>query len=132
MIKSIPAGPDKDYLRDNLQDAKWFLKSLQTRHDTLLKVATKIVEVQKDFLELGPEAMKPLILADIAEQVTSMSPQYLGNQSQILGDTTWFVRTEILLLFTRGHCRRRRGIQHSNSSVNPQGYRGREPPQTVE
>jgi RNA polymerase sigma-54 factor len=45
------------------------LKSLQTRHDTLLKVATKIIEVQKDFLELGPEAMKPLILADIAEQV---------------------------------------------------------------
>ena len=69
MIKSVPAGPDKDYLRDNLQDAKWFLKSLQTRHDTLLKVATKIIEVQKDFLELGPEAMKPLILADIAEQV---------------------------------------------------------------
>ena len=45
------------------------MKSLQTRHDTLLKVATKIIEVQKDFLELGPEAMKPLILADIAEQV---------------------------------------------------------------
>ncbi len=69
MIKSVPAGPDKDYLRDNLQEAKWFLKSLETRHDTLLKVATKIIEVQKDFLELGPEAMKPLILADIAEQV---------------------------------------------------------------
>ena len=69
MIKTVPAGPDKDYLRDNLQDAKWFLKSLQTRHDTLLKVATKIIEVQKDFLEQGPEAMKPLILADIAEQV---------------------------------------------------------------
>ena len=69
LIKSIPSGPDKDYLRDNLQEAKWFLKSLQTRHDTLLKVASKIVEVQKDFLEHGPEAMKPLILADIAEQV---------------------------------------------------------------
>lgn len=69
MIKSVPSGPDKDYLRDNLQEAKWFLKSLQTRHDTLLKVATKIIEVQKDFLEFGPEAMKPLILADIAEQV---------------------------------------------------------------
>ena len=69
MIKTVPAGPDKDYLRDNLQDAKWFLKSLQTRHDTLLKVATKIIEVQKDFLEQGPEAMKPLILADIAGQV---------------------------------------------------------------
>jgi RNA polymerase sigma-54 factor len=69
LIKSIPSGPDKDYLRDNLQEAKWFLKSLQTRHDTLLKVASKIVEVQKEFLEHGPEAMKPLILADIAEQV---------------------------------------------------------------
>ena len=69
LIKNVPAGPDKDYLRDNLQEAKWFLKSLQTRHDTLLKVATKIVEVQQGFLEHGPMAMKPLILADIAEQV---------------------------------------------------------------
>jgi RNA polymerase sigma-54 factor len=69
LIKDVGAGPDKDYLKDNLQEAKWFLKSLQTRHDTLLKVATKIVEVQRDFLEYGAEAMKPLILADIAEQV---------------------------------------------------------------
>lgn len=69
LIKEVNAGPDKDYLKDNLQEAKWFLKSLQTRHDTLLKVATKIVEVQRDFLEYGAEAMKPLILADIAEQV---------------------------------------------------------------
>ena len=69
LIKTVPAGPDKDYLRDNLQEAKWFLKSLQTRHDTLLKVATKIVEVQQGFLEHGPMAMRPLILADIAEQV---------------------------------------------------------------
>jgi RNA polymerase sigma-54 factor len=69
LIKEVGAGPDKDYLKDNLQEAKWFLKSLQTRHDTLLKVATKIVEVQRDFLEYGAEAMKPLILADIAEQV---------------------------------------------------------------
>ena len=69
LIKDVAAGPDKDYLKDNLQEAKWFLKSLQTRHDTLLKVATKIVEVQRDFLEHGAEAMKPLILADIASQV---------------------------------------------------------------
>ncbi len=45
------------------------MKSLQTRHDTLLRVASKIVEVQRGFLEYGPEAMKPLILADIAEAV---------------------------------------------------------------
>ncbi len=60
---------DKAYLRDSLQEARWFLKSLQTRHDTLLRVASKIVEVQRGFLEYGPEAMKPLILADIAEAV---------------------------------------------------------------
>ena len=68
-VKNLSSGADKDFIKDNLQEARWFLKSLQTRHDTLLKVATKIVEVQQDFLEHGPEAMKPLILADIAEQV---------------------------------------------------------------
>lgn len=60
---------DSDYLRDSLQEARWFLKSLQTRHDTVLRVAAKIIEVQKGFLDYGPEAMKPLILADIANAV---------------------------------------------------------------
>ena len=68
-VKNLISGADKDFIKDNLQEARWFLKSLQTRHDTLLKVATKIVEVQQGFLEHGPEAMKPLILADIADQV---------------------------------------------------------------
>lgn len=67
--KSAMPGKDKEFLNNNLQEAKWFLKSLQTRHDTLLKVATQIVTVQRDFLEHGPESMRPLILADIAEQV---------------------------------------------------------------
>ena len=69
LSKKNVSSNDKAYLRDNLQEAKWFLKSLQTRHDTLLRVASKIVEVQRGFLEYGPEAMKPLILADIAEAV---------------------------------------------------------------
>ncbi len=69
LAKQTKNGEDKTYLRDSLQEARWFLKSLQTRHDTLLRVASKIVEVQRGFLEYGPEAMKPLILADIAEAV---------------------------------------------------------------
>ncbi len=69
MVKSAAKAEDKAYLRDNLTEAKWFLKSLQTRNDTLLRVAAKIVEVQRGFLDYGPEAMKPLILADIAEAV---------------------------------------------------------------
>ena len=62
-------GEDGQYLRNCMQEAKWFLKSLQSRHDTLLKVASRIVEVQQDFFNYGEEAMKPLVLADIAEAV---------------------------------------------------------------
>jgi RNA polymerase sigma-54 factor len=69
LAKQASNPADKSYMRDNLQEARWFLKSLQTRHDTLLRVASKIVEVQRGFFEYGAEAMKPLILADIAEAV---------------------------------------------------------------
>ena len=58
---------DADCLKNHLQEARWFLKSLQNRNETLLKVATCIVERQRDFLEHGDEYMKPLILRDIAE-----------------------------------------------------------------
>ena len=60
---------DNTYLRDNLQEARWFLKSLQSRNETLIKVASKIVERQRNFLEYGTEAMKPLVLHDIAEAI---------------------------------------------------------------
>jgi RNA polymerase sigma-54 factor len=45
------------------------MKSLQSRNETLLKVASKIVEHQRSFLEQGEIGMKPLILADIASEV---------------------------------------------------------------
>ena len=61
---------DASYLKAQLQEARWFLKSLQSRNETLLKVATRIVEVQQGFFEYGEEAMKPLVLADIAEAVS--------------------------------------------------------------
>lgn len=59
---------DADYLflRNNLQEARWFLKSIQSRHETLLKVANYIVNYQREFLEYGALAMKPLILNDVA------------------------------------------------------------------
>lgn len=65
------AGPNGDaaYLKNHLQEARWFLKSLQNRNETLLKVATSIVERQREFLEQGDEHMKPLILRDIAEEL---------------------------------------------------------------
>ena len=69
LIKRADSSPDNTYLRENLQEARWFLKSLHSRNETLMKVATKIVEYQRGFLEYGEEAMKPLVLHDIAEAV---------------------------------------------------------------
>lgn len=63
------SSSDNSYIREHLQEARWFIKSLQSRNDTLMKVAGKIVEVQQDFLEHGAEAMKPMVLADIADMV---------------------------------------------------------------
>jgi len=56
-------------LRTQLQEARWLVRSLEIRHDTLLKVAMCIVERQVDFFENGEEAMKPMVLRDIAEVV---------------------------------------------------------------
>jgi len=69
MIKRADKGSDNTFLKNNLQEARWFLKSLQSRNETLLKVATRIVEHQKGFLEYGEEAMQPLVLHDVAEAV---------------------------------------------------------------
>jgi len=56
-------------LRTQLQEARWLLKSLEIRADTLTKVARTIVERQTDFLEQGEEHMRPMILRDIAEAI---------------------------------------------------------------
>ncbi|WP_444995048.1 RNA polymerase factor sigma-54 [Aliikangiella sp. IMCC44359] len=69
LIKRADNSPDNVYLKNNLQEAKWFIKSLQSRNETLLKVASCIVSKQVGFLEYGEEAMKPLVLNDIAEEV---------------------------------------------------------------
>jgi RNA polymerase sigma-54 factor len=57
-------------MRAQLQEARWLLKSLEIRHETLMKVARSIVERQTAFLEHGDEHMRPMILKDIAEAVT--------------------------------------------------------------
>lgn len=69
LVKRADNSQDNQYLKDHLQEARWFIKSLQQRNDTLLKVASKIVEFQRGFFEYGEQAMKPLVLHDIAEAV---------------------------------------------------------------
>jgi len=69
MIKDVKNSDDNSSMKDHLQEARWFIKSLLSRNETLLKVSHCIVERQKEFLEHGEEAMKALVLHDIAEAV---------------------------------------------------------------
>jgi len=69
MIRRADQSEDNLYLRNQMLEAKNFIKSIDERHKTLLKVASCIVEHQKSFLEIGAEGMKPLVLRDVAEEV---------------------------------------------------------------
>ncbi|WP_445011883.1 RNA polymerase factor sigma-54 [Vreelandella stevensii] len=69
LIKRADKSQDNQFLKEHLQEARWLIKSLSSRNDTLLRVGREIIARQIGFLEQGEEAMKPLILADIAEAV---------------------------------------------------------------
>ncbi|MDH3545851.1 MAG: RNA polymerase factor sigma-54 [Gammaproteobacteria bacterium] len=60
---------DHAVLRTQLQEARWLIRSLEIRNETLMKVATCIVARQTDFLEHGDEAMKPMVLRDVADEI---------------------------------------------------------------
>jgi RNA polymerase sigma-54 factor len=67
LMRRTGRGDDYRYIKNQLQEARWLIKSLNSRNQTLLRVARCIVERQQAFLEYGPEAMQPMVLHDIAE-----------------------------------------------------------------
>ena len=69
MIRRRDTGADNEYLKNRLQEARWFINSLKSRNDTLVKVARAIVQRQVAFFEEGPQAMVPLVLQDIADEL---------------------------------------------------------------
>jgi RNA polymerase sigma-54 factor len=69
LIKRGDKSADSQTMKNHLQEARWFLKSLQSRNETLLLVSQEIVNRQQEFLEHGAIAMKPMVLRDIAETV---------------------------------------------------------------
>ena len=66
---SLGRGEQYGVLRAQLQEARWLVRSLEIRNETLLKVAEAIVERQTDFLDHGEEFMRPMVLRDIAEAI---------------------------------------------------------------
>jgi RNA polymerase sigma-54 factor len=68
-LKTSGRDQGSAHLRNSLQEARWFIKSLQSRSETLMRVGTAIVQRQRLFLEYGDEGMKPMVLRDIAEEL---------------------------------------------------------------
>jgi len=69
LIKRADDSSENQFLKKNLNEARWFIRSLENRNDTLMQVTMAIVDYQQGFLNHGPVAMKPLVLSDIAEQL---------------------------------------------------------------
>ncbi|WP_245707024.1 RNA polymerase factor sigma-54 [Thiothrix caldifontis] len=69
MLGQVKSERDATYFKSNLQQARWLIRSVESRNSTLLGVAKAIVERQSAFMQYGEQAMKPLILRDIAEEL---------------------------------------------------------------
>ncbi|WP_438766951.1 RNA polymerase factor sigma-54 [Kushneria sp. TE3] len=69
MVRRADKSEDNTFLKEHLQEARWLLKSLSSRNDTLLRVGQEIMTRQAGFIDHGDEALKPMILADIAQAV---------------------------------------------------------------
>lgn len=69
MLGQVKSEHDASYFKSNLQQARWLIRSVESRNSTLLNVAKAIVERQSAFMQYGEQAMKPLILRDIAEEL---------------------------------------------------------------
>ncbi len=61
--------PVRDFVRENIKDARWFIKTINQRNNTLLRVSRTIVEFQRDFFAKGPKHLAPLTLKDVAQEI---------------------------------------------------------------
>ncbi len=69
LSKQARTVQEKEFFKSHLQEANWFISSLEKRNETLLKVSRCIVEHQTEFMDKGPSAMKPMVLNDVATEI---------------------------------------------------------------
>ena len=86
----------KSYIKAQTREANWLIKSVESRYDTLLKVGRTIMAEQLEFLDRGEEAMRPLILADIAQQIDMHESTVSRATTQNLCSRRRAVRIEVL------------------------------------
>ena len=69
LVRRGDSSQENNFIKSHLQEAKWLIRSIENRNETLLRVASCIIKKQQEFFEQGPIGMKPMILADIAEEL---------------------------------------------------------------
>ncbi len=62
-------GKTREFIANNIRNARWLIESIEQRRNTLLRVLRVVVEAQKEFLEHGPQFMKPLPMIGVADQL---------------------------------------------------------------
>src|ERR1044071_7364484 len=60
---------DRDFLKTNISNAQWLIDAVNQRKHTLLRVINVVVDAQRDFFDYGPQALKPLPMTLVAEQL---------------------------------------------------------------
>ena len=66
-MASAEVKSDKDYIRERFRSARDFIRGVEDRNRTVLRVSAQIVELQRDFLDQGVEGLRPMVLRDVAE-----------------------------------------------------------------
>ena len=122
-------GEGHQALQQRLQEARWFIKNIQQRFDTILRVSNAIVERQKNFFIHGELAMRPLVLREIADELglheSTISPR---DHRQVHGDALRHLRAEVLLRLGAGHRDRRQCLEHRGARADQAVRRRRETP----
>ena len=112
-------GEGHQALQQRLQEARWFIKNIQQRFDTILRVSNAIVERQKNFFVHGELAMRPLVLREIADELgLHESTICARDHRQVHVHALRHLRAEVLLRLGAGHRDRRQCVEHRGARAD--------------
>jgi RNA polymerase sigma-54 factor len=112
-------GRGHQALQQRLQEARWFIKNIQQRFDTILRVSRAIVERQKNFFVHGELAMRPLVLREIADEL-GLHESTISRVTTAKYMATPFGTFELKYFFRlgAGHRDRRQCVQHRGARAD--------------
>ena len=120
--------PAAQHLVGQLQEARWLIKNVQQRFDTILRVSQAIVDRQRHFLEHGEVAMRPLVLREIAETLGLHESTISRVTTQkYMAHAARHLRAQVLLRQPRRHRDRRRRLRDRDPRADQAAGR---PPRT--